>query len=83
MGSRLRGNDGRGCEAALFSIVLVGVLVGMWVTGVSGGDGGWIPAFAGMTGGGVRRHCFRSCWWECGSRASPGVTGDGFPPSRE
>ena len=79
MGSRLRGNDGWGCEAALFPFVLVG----MWVTGVSRGDWGWIPAFAGMTGGCVRRRSFRSCWWECGSRASPGVTGDGFPPSRE
>ena len=29
MGSRLRGNDGRGCEASLFPLVLVG----MWVTG--------------------------------------------------
>ena len=57
MDSRLRGNDGRGCEAALFSFVLVG----MWVTGVSRGDWGWVPAFAGMTVGGVRRHCFRSC----------------------
>ena len=33
MDSRLRGNDGWGYEAALFSLVLVG----MWVTGVSGG----------------------------------------------
>ena len=33
MGSRLRGNDGRGCEAALFPFVLVG----MFVTGVSRG----------------------------------------------
>ena len=47
MGSRLRGNDGRGCDASLFPLVPRG----MSVTGVSRGDGGWVPAFAGMTVG--------------------------------
>ena len=47
MGSRFRGNDGRGCEASLFPLVPRG----MSVTGVSRGDWGWVPAFAGMTEG--------------------------------
>ena len=50
-----------------------------------GGEGRWIPAFAGMTwvGEGMMWVGVGVCGNDGGSSCTTGVYSDGFPPSRE